>query len=585
MLILGISEIDNDAGAVLLRDGEVVCAANEERFSRVKQHAGFPHEAVAWILHYAGVSLKDLDAIAVTKADPGINPEVFYRVRDLLLKYDYFSKDDPASFLTKCLNFVIQKFRNARRSISIARKMSREIREWAAQNGVEKKLVRIPHHYAHAACAYWASGYERALAVTIDGQGEGVTSQIYLVESGEFKLLKETHVPDSLGVFYAAVTKALGFIPARHEGKVTGLAAYATPDPNLLSEVRKLAFSIPGSFRAPSIYGSYPKILRLAKKYGREQMAACFQQVLEEVAVDYISFYIKEHKIENVAFAGGVAANVKLNQRIHAIPGVRNLFIFPHMADGGLGYGAAQILYRARSGNKKALPIHDVYWGPEYSDKEIEAVLKKYRVEYRQPKNFEAEVARLLSEDKVVAHFHGRMEFGPRALGNRSILYPAINPKVNDWLNQQLKRSEFMPFAPVTLAEKAGECYLDLPGAEFAAQFMTVTMDCTEEMKKKSPAVVHIDGTARPQLITEELNPRYYRILREYYNRTGIPSLVNTSFNMHEEPIVCSPEDAVRSFLQGNLDYLAIGGFVVPRVPSAQKSKEEPEPAVSCSGC
>ena len=452
--------------------------------------------------------------------------------------------------------------------------MSREIRDWAAKNGVEKKLVSIPHHYAHAACAYWASGYDRALAVSIDGQGEGITSQIYLVEAGEFKLLKETRVPDSLGVFYAAVTKALGFIPARHEGKVTGLAAYAKPDPSLLAEIRKLAFYFPeGNFRAPSVYGSYPRIKGLVRKFGREQMAACFQQVLEEVAVEYVGYYVKKHEITNIAFAGGVAANVKLNQRLHGISGIRNIFIFPHMADGGLGYGAAQILYRAKSGDKKSSPIQDVYWGPEYTDDEIESLLKRYGVDYKRSSGIESEIAEILTRDKVVAHFHGRTEFGPRALGNRSILYPATNPKVNDWLNHQLKRSEFMPFAPVTLAEYASKCYVDLKGAEDAARFMTITVDCTEEMKRQSPAVVHVDGTARPQLISEELNPRYYRILLEYYKRTGIPSLVNTSFNMHEEPIVSSPEDAVRSFLRGNLDYLAIGGFLVSKT-KAETGKE-----------
>jgi carbamoyltransferase len=565
MYTLGISEIDNDAGAVLLEDAQVVCAANEERFSRRKQHQGFPHRTVEWILKYSNLSLDEIDAIAVAKADPAVNPDLFYRVRELLLKYDYFSKDDPASFLVKLLNLGICKFHNARRSIDLAGKMSREISDWAAKNGVEKQLVRVPHHYAHAACAYWASGLERALAITIDGQGEGITSQIYVVESGEFKRLKEIYMPDSLGIFYAAVTKALGFIPARHEGKVTGLAAYATPDPALLKEVRKLAFNNPdgSGFRAPSIYGSYPRIVTLAKRHGREQMAACFQQVLEEVVVRYIAHYVEKHNIENIVLAGGVAANVKLNQKIHIIPDVKNIFIFPHMADGGLGYGAAQILYRSKSGDKRLSPIRDVYWGPEYYDGEIEPVLKKYGVKYHRSSEIEKEIAEVLTQDKIVAHFHGRMEFGPRALGNRSILFPATDPKINDWLNRQLKRSEFMPFAPVTLAEHAGRCYKNLAGAEFTAQFMTITMDCTEEMKCQSPAVVHIDGTARPQLITEEINPRYYRILSEYYKRTGIPSLVNTSFNMHEEPIVCFPEDAVRSFLQGNLNYLAIGNFFV----------------------
>ncbi|MFA6447459.1 MAG: carbamoyltransferase C-terminal domain-containing protein [Patescibacteria group bacterium] len=575
MHILGISEIDNDAGVVLLKDSAVVCGINEERLSRIKQHAGFPHRSVEWVLRYAGLTLNDIDWIAVAKADPSVNPELFYRVRERLSTYDYFSKADPASLWTKTLNWMVQKFRNAPRSVRVAGKMSDEIRDWGQKNSCLDKMIRVPHHYAHAACAYWAGGYDNALAVTIDGQGEGITSQVYLVTKGGFDLLKEIFVPHSLGVFYAAVTKALGFRPARHEGKITGLAAYGKPDEKLLSEIRKLAsYDGKGGFVAPSIYGNYPKILYLAKQYGRENISAAFQTVLEEVATQYISYYVKTYKTENIVLAGGVFANVKLNQRTHGIPGVKNVFVFPHMADGGLGYGAAQIVYRDKTQDLKPSPIRDVYWGPEYTEQEIEQSLKKYGLDYSRMEDPASTIAELLTQNKVVAHFDGRMEFGPRALGNRSILYPATDPKVNDWLNHQLNRSEFMPFAPVTLAEEARRCYPGLAGAEYTAQFMTITFDCTDSMKKQSPAVVHVDGTARPQLISESINPRYYRILKEYFKRTGIPSVVNTSFNMHEEPIVCSPEDAIRAFLQGGLDYLAIGNFLVARVEAGKPSKQ-----------
>jgi carbamoyltransferase len=184
----------------------------------------------------------------------------------------------------------------------------------------------------------------------------------------------------------------------------------------------------------------------------------------------------------------------------------------------------------------------------------------------------EPQIARLIADGKVVARFNGRMEYGPRALGNRSILYHAMDPAVNQWLNKRLGRTEFMPFAPATLMEHASDCYLDLAGCEHAAQFMTLTFDCTEKMKQTSPAAVHVDGTARPQLVTDRSNPSFYKILKEYHALTGIPSVINTSFNMHEEPIVCTPEDGVRAFLQGNLDYLAIGDFLVEH-PSHQSSR------------
>lgn len=567
MYILGISETDNDAGAVLLHGSEVVCGANEERFSRIKRHAGFPYKAVEWIFKYSQLSPDQIDTIAITKADPHETPERFYRQKHLLESYQYLGNHDYSTFPAKCLNYAIHKFRNIPKSVKLASGLSAEIARWCKDNRCEQKVVRIPHHYAHAVCAYWASGFEDALTVTIDGQGEGVTSSVYLVENGRFTLLKEVLVPHSLGVFYAAVTKALGFKPARHEGKITGLAAYGNPSPELLDEIGKLAYvNAPGNFAAPCVYGNYLRILQLAKRHGREDISAAFQIVLEKVAVEYITQYVQTHRCRNIVLAGGVFANVKLNQAVHHIDGIEQIFVFPHMADGGLGYGAAQHIYREKTGDLTRSPICDAYWGPEYSSQEIERALKKFGLTYQhRGEAIVQDIVDLLVRNKVVAHFNGRMEFGPRALGNRSILYSTTDPSVNDWLNRHLHRSEFMPFAPVTLAEHADECYLDIKGAEFTSEFMTITCDCTQKMQEQSPAVVHVDGTARPQLVSKQKNRRYYRIVEEYYRRTGIPSLINTSFNMHEEPIVCSPDDAIRAFLDGQLDALAIGDYWVTR--------------------
>jgi len=565
MYILGISETDNDAGAVLLDGPDVVCGANEERFSRIKRHEGFPYRAIEWILNSSNLSLDQIDTIAITKADPTETPERFYRQKHLLNTYPYFGNHDGSRFSAKCLNYLAHKFRKIPYSVKLATGLSAEIATWCQENNCAKKTVRIPHHYAHAVCAYWASGFEEALAVTVDGQGEGVTSSVYLVRNGEFTLLKEVLVPHSLGVFYAAVTKALGFKPARHEGKITGLAAYGDPSEELMDEIGKLAYiNRPGDFAAPCLYGNYLRILKLAKKHGREDISAAFQIVLEKVAVEYIQEYVKTHRCRNIVLAGGVFANVKLNQAIHHIDGIEQIFVFPHMADGGLGYGAAQHVYREKTGDMNRGAIRDVYWGPDYSSQAIEQALKKFGLTYEHRGDaIVQDIVDVLVQNKVVAHFYGKMEFGPRALGNRSILYSTTDPSVNDWLNHHLHRSEFMPFAPVTLEEHADECYLDIQGAEFTSEFMTITCDCTEKMKAQSPAVVHVDGTARPQLVSKQKNLRYYQIVEEYYRRTGIPSLINTSFNMHEEPIVCSPDDAIRAFLDGHLDALAIGDFFV----------------------
>jgi carbamoyltransferase len=300
---------------------------------------------------------------------------------------------------------------------------------------------------------------------------------------------------------------------------------------------------------------------RLLKRCGPARFAAAFQQVLEEVVVAFAEPFVREQGVGKVVLAGGVFANVKLNQKILEMDGVDRIFVFPHMGDGGLGYGAA-VEVCAQNGSLEPAPVKDVYWGPGFGEVEIKEELARAGISYEMPDDLEAEVARLLARGKVVCRFDGRMEFGPRALGNRSILYQATDKTVNDWLNRWLGRTEFMPFAPVTLDAFAEECYLNFEGAEHAAEFMTITFPCTDTMKDLCPAVVHVDGTARPQIIRRDVNPSYYRILEEYRKLTGNPSLINTSFNMHEEPIVLSPRDALRALESAKIDFLAIGHFL-----------------------
>jgi len=281
-----------------------------------------------------------------------------------------------------------------------------------------------------------------------------------------------------------------------------------------------------------------------------------------------VSQYLRKTGLRNLVLSGGVVANVKLNQRLRELVGVEGIFIHPNMGDGGCGTGAALIEW---GGTPESISrLNDVYLGPEFSSDLIAEALKRAQLPASEVRPIAPAIAKLLSEGKVVARFDGRMEYGPRALGNRSILYHAKEPAVNQWLNQRLGRTEFMPFAPATLFEQRADCYERTSGAEYAAQFMTLTFDCTAAMKRDCPAAVHVDGTARPQLVSRESSPGFHEILTEYHRLTGIPSVINTSFNMHEEPIVCTPDDAVRAFLQGNLDYLAIGDFLVPH-PSARQ--------------
>jgi carbamoyltransferase len=251
------------------------------------------------------------------------------------------------------------------------------------------------------------------------------------------------------------------------------------------------------------------------------------------------------------------------------------------MSDEGLALGAAywfwaEIAGFAPGGWTPYRPM-TMCFGPQFSNEEIEKVLAKGQTKYEYVEDIEAKVARLLADGQVVARFDGRMEYGPRALGNRSILYQPTDPTVNDWLNKRLVRTEFMPFAPVTLKEYADQCYVNVNGSAHSARFMTVTFECTEWMKKNCPAVVHIDGTARPQFIDRLLEPSYYRIVDEYRKLTGLPCLINTSFNMHEEPIVCTPADAIRAFQLGHLDYLAIGNYLVENAEAKLRSNPQSE--------
>ena len=283
-------------------------------------------------------------------------------------------------------------------------------------------------------------------------------------------------------------------------------------------------------------------------------------RVLEVVAGRLVKYWAETLGCSKVVLSGGVTANVKMNQRIFELEGIDGIYVYPNMGDGGCASGIA--MHRTWPGGVGE-PLQDACLGPAYGEEAIKAALEAEGLRYTRPKNLAAEVAKHIHDGKVVARFDGRMEYGPRALGNRSILYHGRETEVNHWLNKRLGRTEFMPFAPVTLWEKRHDCYRGIDGAEHTAQFMTITFDCTKAMREACPAAVHVDGTARPQLIKRETNPGYYDILAEYEKLSGLPSIINTSFNMHEEPIVCTPRDAVRAFRDGRLDGLAIGEFFV----------------------
>ncbi|MDX2054186.1 MAG: carbamoyltransferase C-terminal domain-containing protein [Polyangiaceae bacterium] len=559
MVVIGLSPIAHESAVGIIVNGKLVAAASEERFSRVKNQAGFPHRALEYVMKQAGVNASEVDHVAYAALP--ISEE---RLRDLSafatnVAYVALGSDTAAHKLRHLANYG--------RSLLLRSEWlpytsgQHEILTALKGYGLGEKLVYVDHHRAHCASAYYTSGFDRCLAVSLDGYGSGQAGSFYLCEGGRLTCLAPIPYPHSLGTFYRRVTQALGFKPNRHEGKIVGLAAFG--DPSILEEeiFQRFDFSHGDYFRFKS--GQDPYFERtLVNKYRREDIAAAYQRVLERVAVEYVTRWVKRTGVRHVACAGGVFANVKMNQRILEIPEVEQVFIFPAMGDNGVGVGAGLALTADLEGLEPARLDH-VYLGPSYTESELEKTLASSQLPYHRAACVEQEIAEHLFRNKVVARFDGAMEFGPRSLGNRSILYPATEPSVNKWLNERLNRTEFMPFAPITLAEHADSLYQNIGGARYAAEFMTITADCTELMKRQSPAAVHVDGTARPQLLRQPTNPSLYDVLTRYHALSGIPTLINTSYNMHEEPIVCSPADALRAFQDGRLEVLALGPFVL----------------------
>ncbi len=432
-----------------------------------------------------------------------------------------------------------------------------------------KKLEIFDHHEAHAASAYYYSGWKKCHVLTIDGWGDNSSSKFYKAENGKLKMISSTSTIDSLGYFYGSITKLLGYKPHRHEGKILGLAAYgnykkayAYISKMISYDKSKKCFS--GDFENGLYISKFdnPNLKFLNKKFTPKDIAAAAQKRIEEVIIEFIKDNIKENT--KIALAGGVFSNVKINQKISELKNIKDIFIYPNMGDGGLAVGCAILShYKYKKFHPKN--CETMYLGPKFSNSQILNELEKHKLKYfktGQPYKF---IAKKLHEGDVVACFQGRMEFGPRALGNRSILVKATNKSVNDWLNKKLKRTEFMPFAPITLNEHSNKMFKGLKNKKTAIKFMTITTKCSKKANKFSPAAIHIDNTARPQIITKKNNLKIYNILNEYYKLSKIPNLINTSFNVHEEPIVCSPNDAARAFKESKLDYLYIGDYIVYR--------------------
>lgn len=570
--VLGFS-ISHDSSVCILRDGVVVAALNEERYNRRKMTCGFPHLAMREALRISGVEPRDIDVVALAgletrEEQPVTNDFTFHdgSVAPSMIVAEALSRMPGGPALLRSV--PLMRIRSMLTGWS-TRGVRARFRDLLSDMGVRAPLVRYDHHDCHLAAAYYTSGWDSdCVVISNDGWGDGLCAKVATGCDGKLKTISSNTFYNSFGPYYSGVTHFCGFNKMYHAGKTTGLAAHGDPEKTLGFFRERIPW-----VESEGRYVNRGKLFRDGLREIHEHfagveprhVAAGVQRHLEEVIARMARHYIHRTGHGRVALVGGIHANVRANQVVAELPEVDEVYVFPHMGDGGLGLGAAY-LAAARLGGHPVTPrrLETLYLGSSYSDADVESALRKAGLTYVSPPDLDGEIARYLSLGYIVARCAGAMEYGPRALCNRSILYEATHPDVNRWLNQQLQRTEFMPFAPVIRDVDAGDFFIDYgPRTAHTAQFMTITYGVTDRCRNEAPAVVHIDGTARPQVVHPGVNGEAYRILTRYKELTGKSILVNTSFNMHNEPIVCTPEDAISGFQRGNLDVLVLNRFLV----------------------
>jgi len=552
MIILSLSHNIHDSSAVVADDYNILAAMQTERITRNKGDGQFAHvPTIHAALQVAGVKMSDVQVVLMTH---GLGSAERFRW--------WFGK-------TLCYQILC----------AIGKKHIKHPPHHKNPNtDAFIRYIGAPensdfyigiHHYAHALSALFFTDWPDALLYTADGGGDATNYSVYhfdgdtiseLYGESDKKWVRYKHFPaDSIGLAYGGITQALGYKICRHEGKLTGLAAYG--EPVLLEEMKKY-FWVDETGRICTPFSRSHQIYHwahnLAQKTEPKHAAASVQQLLEDIILESINVYLQRTKARHVGLAGGVFANVTLNRKIMQLPGVSEGFIFPAMGDEGLAIGAVAAYLLERDGlqswKQKRRRLKHVYWGGSF-DKEVPKVFANTR-QVCNSESVAKTAAELIAGNKIVALYVGRMEFGPRALGARSILAAANNREINDTLNKRLSRTEFMPFAPVVLAEDACQVFEVGDAARYAMRFMTITCVVREEWRQKIPAVVHIDNTARPQIIEDVDNPLYAAILREYKARTGLPVLINTSFNAHEEPIIYTPQECLDALNTGRVDFV-----------------------------
>ncbi|HET6884019.1 MAG TPA: carbamoyltransferase [Pirellulales bacterium] len=571
MYTLGINAAFHDPAACLVKDGQVLSAAEEERFTHVKHGKRpvpfstweLPFHAIEFCLRDAGIRLADVDHVAYS-FDPflllgrdGAAGAISLPLRPAETAADeaWQSPWDPL-FLCSIVNAPGQLADGAPHHL---RERFRDVRHDGPY-----RWHYVRHHLAHAVSAFHASPYQRAAVMTLDGRGEKATTSYGIGQGNELEIIGQVNMPHSLGLLYEEVTDYLGFLRSSDEYKVMALASFGKP--RYRQEFEDMVrLGEDGQYTIDAT--------RLEERFGprRERggpveqrhydLAHSLQVVLEDTVVEIARWLHTASKCEHLCLAGGVALNCVMNARVRDRGPFKGVWVQPAAGDAGTALGAALWVDSRERGGARTYEMTHAFLGPSYGEQEIEEFLRWSKLRYRRLANVAEETAEILAQDKVIGWFQGRMEFGPRALGGRSILASPRSPSMQARLNEIKDREDFRPVAPVVLEEEAANWF----ERSYMAPFMLFVFDVRPKKADLIPAVRHVDGTARVQTINRNQNPAYYDLIHAFFRRTGVPVLVNTSFNTRGEPIVCSPRDAVESFWTSPLDALVIGPFLLEK--------------------
>jgi len=563
MYILGIHNGHHDASACLFHDYQLIAAVSLERLTRKKNDGvtpdmETPDAAIDECLSIANIARADVDVVCASRAH--------WELQSYKLTGRWWLKQQYYGLIGGRRNPLMSDLMRKQRTSDAASIFDADA--FRSRYGLRKAdIFFYNHHAAHGLPAYFYSQFADALIYTADGIGDNVSYSVTAAHGGTLDVLSGNdtalHRPfriNSVGLLYCYFTDALGFIWNRHEGKVTGLAGFGKPA--AAAEIMR-HFSVDAAGEITSDFTSYPAMHQYARdmcaRLSREDAAASVQEATERLICDAIEKFLHRTGLESVAMSGGIFANVRLNRAVLETTSAKRVFVFPAMGDEGLPVGGCLIYLHTRDGaqpwQQSRQDLRQLYLGRDYGA-EFDAVAKALPQIAADRERPVEKAVELLMRGAVVAIYTGRMEFGPRALGARSILASPVAREVNETINKRLERSEFMPFAPVVLADQAATVFDIHPGNAHAARFMTITCAVHSDWQKRIPAVVHVDGSARPQTISREDNPLYYDVLAHFFARTGLPVLVNTSFNVHEEPIVDTPSQALRSLADGRIDHI-----------------------------